>query len=453
MELETLEPVEDEVLDLDAELYIPQNLLSAGQILILERRILRNIDPLFIDIAEKTAFCAMKIFEYAKLDSALDRNTLFMLSLFFSIAAYNKDFKIFGTEELISDKLSKPFLYSYLYLKHMSPLNDASQAYLFFDTDYKTAGKTGTKYYDYSALIFTCARICLSLSKSQNKNQNAKLGSTIEYCRQLYGSKYPDLFLEANLVLNFTHNITDGSYITKLDDMCMETEYSYDDTFMLLKMLLYTIDFRSTSTVTHIISTAFLATDIAENENLDEVEIDELFTAALIHDLGKTGIHQAILEMPGKLNDVQMEEMRSHALQGDNIYRGIVSDKIADIASHHHEYLDGLGYPKGLTGEYLGKQERILTIADVFSALTDARSYKPSFPKEKTCEILLDMAKKGKTDINITDRVIKNYDYIKANTDIHRGLLQSNLGQVILNYIQLQDYSDIQSLFAEINKE
>ena len=133
------------------------------------------------------------------------------------------------------------------------------------------------------------------------------------------------------------------------------------------------------------------------------------------------------------------------------MYRGIVGNKLSDIASRHHENLDGSGYPHGLKGDELTTQQRILSIADVFSALTDARTYKPSYPKEKTINIMEDMVSKNKFDPVILNHVKAQYDLIKAHTEIRRPMLTANLGLVVLDYMRLEDIEDISDLFEAIH--
>lgn len=465
MELETLEEIEDasfldediaEPLEADdasdLTLYIPKLKLSAGQILNLHRRMLSDIDPLYIDLAERTAFCAIKIFDRCPLSAKLDRNTLIVMSVLFTISAYNKEFNFSSTDDYISKNMSNQFLYSFLFLKYLTPLNDKAEALLFYNCDWEKAKKTNNPYIEYASLIFTCARICIQLKKTNYVFSEDAMHDTFEKCRELYNPEYLDCFLKVNSNNELTKHLEDGTFYTELDNYCNSVTYNYEDSFQLLKFMIYSIDFVSTSTVTHIISTAFLVTDMAQMEKLSYEETDEVFTAAVLHDLGKMSVDIEILESPGKLSDEQMAKMRNHVKSGDEIYRNIIPDKIADIASRHHETLDGKGYPMGLSEKDLTAQQRLLSIADIFSALTDARSYKQPFTKEQTIDVLEKMKNLNKLDKKIVDDVKENYDSIRINTEKRRPMLTVNFGQVILNYMQYQDYSDVPSLLSQLHK-
>lgn len=132
----------------------------------------------------------------------------------------------------------------------------------------------------------------------------------------------------------------------------------------------------------------------------------------MLHDLGKIGIPSEILEFPGKLSPQAMNVMRTHVDLTEIILGDSVTRKVKDIALRHHEKLDGSGYPRGLKGCDLTIPQRIVAIADIVSALTGTRSYKDSFPKEKTSSILNDMAERGLIDSVIVERIVENYDVI-----------------------------------------
>ncbi|MCR5614106.1 HD-GYP domain-containing protein [Treponema sp.] len=455
-EMAPLEPVEDTGV---RQLYIPKSCLTAGQVVNILRRMLRSMNSSYIDIAERTAFCAIKLYDYAKLNSRsemddIDRNSLILLSLLFTIGAYRDDFfaNLEKTEK--SENISNVFLYSYLYLKHLTPLGDIAEAIIFYNYEWDKARIISGQYAEYASLVFTCMRICIELRKTKYVMPSGSLTKEfVQKCHAMYNPIYIDLFIEANRDAVITKDLEDNSHYMLLDEYCNSLHFDYGDTFALLKLLIYSIDFRSTSTVTHIISTSFLSTELCRLCNFSDTETDEVFTAAILHDLGKMAIDVDILECAGKLSEIQMEKMRSHVKEGDYIYRSIVGDKIADIASSHHETLDGKGYPKGLTEKDLSIQQRVLSVADVFSALTDARTYKPPFPKEKTLEILESMSNNHKIDSSVFAHVKEKYDEIKAHAEIRRPMLTVNLGKVILEYMKLQDCKTVPELIQMLGTE
>jgi response regulator RpfG family c-di-GMP phosphodiesterase len=113
---------------------------------------------------------------------------------------------------------------------------------------------------------------------------------------------------------------------------------------------------------------------------------DSLRIGALLHDVGKVGIADAILKKPGRLEEAEFAEMKRHTEIGAALFAGIRTDfdeVAASIALHHHERWDGRGYPHGLVGNAIPLFARIVTVADVFDALSSRRSYKDTWPRNK----------------------------------------------------------------------
>jgi putative nucleotidyltransferase with HDIG domain len=121
----------------------------------------------------------------------------------------------------------------------------------------------------------------------------------------------------------------------------------------------------------------------------------------LLHDVGKARIPIAILEKPGPLNGEEMSVMRQHPALGIEVLRPVraLPPPLRDIVLHHHEYLDGSGYPDRLRLGEISDVVRIITIADVFGALMERRPYKPPLSSEAAYEILIGMGPKLDSDL------------------------------------------------------
>ena len=114
--------------------------------------------------------------------------------------------------------------------------------------------------------------------------------------------------------------------------------------------------------------------------------------AALLHDIGKLGVSNAILDKPGKLDDDEWAAMRMHAAYSEAILSRIGAfSELAPIAGAHHERLDGKGYPRGLSGDQICLETRIITTADIFDALTADRPYRAAMPITKALAIMSGM--------------------------------------------------------------
>jgi putative nucleotidyltransferase with HDIG domain len=152
------------------------------------------------------------------------------------------------------------------------------------------------------------------------------------------------------------------------------------------------IDSKSPYTSGHSQRVTLFADLIAEQLGFTEEKRSWLKRAALLHDIGKLGVSNSILDKPGKLDEVEWAAMKMHAIRGEEILsRIVVFADISTIAGAHHERLDGKGYPRGLSADRLSLEVRIVTTADIFDALTADRPYRAAMPVNKALAIMSDM--------------------------------------------------------------
>lgn len=131
------------------------------------------------------------------------------------------------------------------------------------------------------------------------------------------------------------------------------------------------------------------STEIARKMHLSNKEISDINTAALLHDVGKIGIPSDILNKPGKLTEEEYQIIKEHPSYTKRILENITHfTEVVSYAYSHHEYYNGKGYPRGLSGDEIPLGAQIIMIADVYDALTDNRAYRPAFSREKAIAII-----------------------------------------------------------------
>ena len=149
------------------------------------------------------------------------------------------------------------------------------------------------------------------------------------------------------------------------------------------------VDAKSPFTGRHSAGVAEIATGVGHMMRLSPVAMRNLRRAALLHDLGKLGVSNLVLDKPGKLDEAEWAEMRRHPELTVRILERVEALRpIAAGAGAHHERMDGRGYHLGVTAEALGPLPRILAVADVFEALTAERPYREAMPRERALEIM-----------------------------------------------------------------
>jgi len=144
-------------------------------------------------------------------------------------------------------------------------------------------------------------------------------------------------------------------------------------------------EFRDNETGLHVLRVGHYCRLIAEAIGMDEEDVDLIYSAAPMHDIGKIGIRDNLLLKPGKLDPDEFEEIKRHAVIGAEILGEIATGLLGTarvIALTHHEKWNGSGYPYGLSGDDIPLVGRITAIADVFDALTSERPYKHAWPVE-----------------------------------------------------------------------
>jgi len=160
-----------------------------------------------------------------------------------------------------------------------------------------------------------------------------------------------------------------------------------------IKALAQALEAKDEYTQGHSARVAEIGVSIAQYLSLPDREIQNLWVAGLLHDIGKIGIRENVLNKPGKLDEAEWESVQQHPVVAARILGPIeeLSDVI-EIVMHHHEHFDGSGYPEGIRGSDIPLGARILTVADAYDALTSKRPYRDALPSEEAVSILEDAA-------------------------------------------------------------
>ena len=158
----------------------------------------------------------------------------------------------------------------------------------------------------------------------------------------------------------------------------------------------------------HTARVASLAMALGEKIGLEEKEMEALRIGGMLHDIGKIGIPESILNKPGPLDEAEWELMKQHCDIGHKICRPLEKTLglALEVIRHHHEKLDRSGFPDGLGAEYLSMAVRIMAVVDIYDALTTDRPYRRAFSREEALQVLKNEAGEGKLDSKVVDDLV-----------------------------------------------
>ena len=422
----------------DLDLQKPEDTFNAGQIIRIANRMLYNINNSIVMHNERTAFLALEIVKAQPMNRRCSVVNLVILSLFHTLGFFRPDL-LYGETPYTNEidffsrdkKVESKYMFSYYYLEFMTPLKNDAQALETFNQPFDENLKKFIYQTDYKSIIYMCARVSDFLKQHPDEPMPENVN---DLAPGFFDPKYAQTFNELNKNNALIDKLKTTDYYNELELFLYRIRFNPEDTHQLLKLLVYFLDFKSTVTLTHSINTSCYALSLGKRLKLADDDLNALFTAAIVHDIGKIATPTRILEFPGKLSPEDMGIMRYHVNHTKRILGNIVSKKIFDIAFRHHEKLNGQGYPMHIDGSEITKPQRILTIADITSALTDNRSYKGEFSKEHTLGIINKMTDAGELDAFIVKKLNDEFDEIRAEQKYLQTFLKVDFSNVLKEY-------------------
>lgn len=340
------------------------------------------------------------------------------------IAAYFHDFSAEKTNMCDSlDKYEKGnavkehCILGYLLFKFLLPKSDICKFILYhhntYDVDYIINNIE-------NPLESNIIKLADDISIYNIFNEQASVNDVIDFLNErsyMYNPNYLNRFLDTNAKMAI-ENVLNESYkenFWKEVDLLNYKVITIED---IIVCLAFIIDCKCDITNFHSLSVSNTSCMLGKYFNLSENEYYNLKIGSLLHDIGKIAIPNEILKKEGPLTKAEFEIMKQHAVYTYEILSSLKHEHILNIASNHHEKLNGKGYPRGLSD--LTLSEKIVAVADIFVALIQKRSYKDGFSKDKVIEILSNCANKGEIDGEVVKKVIENYDYLeKMNNQLY----------------------------------
>jgi HD-GYP domain-containing protein (c-di-GMP phosphodiesterase class II) len=308
---------------------------------------------------------------------------------------------------------------SYAFLSECSPIGDAARPLLFYKAKYiEEENKESRNDYRFGLLMTLINEFIMYTYQDYSLTEIEDL---IKHDKR--GYFYPDqvkklfklLKKEPQIYEWITSPSKESLYTSEVSNYINYAKF--DDEYLegFINLATFSFEFHNHETLAHTVTVAKIGADLAKLSRLPDSMVEEVRIAGLIHDIGKIRVPVEVLCFPGRLEGDMLKEMQNHAKYTHEIIDKCFSYRIVNIASHHHEKLDGTGYPEHLTARNLTIGDKVIAVADIASALYCKRSYKEAFSDEKIMSILWSDANAGKLEKHIVQHLEDHYDEIMAN--------------------------------------
>lgn len=381
----------------------------------------------------KVSYIMSKMLECRGVYEKYEIADFMVLALLHDIGAYKTD----DVRKQLSYEAKKPIphsIYGYLFLKYLSPLEEQSKMVLYHHMDY-----TKTKDIDY---------------KYRMELEILKVAEIMDVWRRAFGDQFDYTLINRYAGTKFRPEVCEllqqavekYDIFTKLDDESYKEEYSESMEYVLLsdtekekylKMLMYCTGLKDEKMVSETIATVCICRELGQKLRISELDKNEIYYAALLHDIGMLAMPQDLLDAPRAFDDAEKNLIHTHVEIMEKTLEGKLSKDIISVAAAHHERFDGTGYPKGLKGSVMNNKQAILQVAEYVVNIREDKPYRKGHTKEEIIADLNDGIMLGKYDGIVADTFVKYFDEIMEKAEQRAQAVLVTHQKLLRNYEQV----------------
>jgi len=387
--------------------------ICKGKIINIMERTTNFVDGRLIGHGKRVAYLVFKILKKIGVYTNEQLRDICVLAMLHDVGAYKKEeIDVMVLPETVP--AWEHAIYGYLFLKYFSPLQRLAPAVLYHHADCNEIDRIESSLRFLAQLMSICDRADVFYCNNKNADD---FREHIEANRGIkYEDSIVDMYIRSRVNIDSIYKGIDSN--KEFERILYKLPLTQTNADEYIKMIINTIDFRSKQTVIHTNTTACIAGMLSRWTGAGEKEIMSVKTGAMLHDIGKTGVPVHILESTGRLNVADMKIMRTHVEITEKILEGNVSGDVMSMAIKHHERLNKSGYPNRLDARDISTNDQIVTIADIFSALCEPRSYNKACQKERIIKIISDLSTQNMIDPHIAAMTVDRFDELYSEAAI-----------------------------------
>jgi HD-GYP domain-containing protein (c-di-GMP phosphodiesterase class II) len=355
------------------------------------------------------------------------------LALLHDIGAYKTD----DVRKHLTFDAKKPVphtIYGYLFLKYLSPLEEQSKIILYHHTDY-TKTKDLNYRFKFELEMLKVAEIMDVWYGSFGEKFDYKMINN--YAGTKFDTNACSLLEKTVQDCDIFTKIRDKSYKSEMSEMLDYVLLSDDEKDKYMKMLMYCTGLKNEQMVSETVATIYISRELGRKLKLSEADKNEVYYAALLHDIGMLALPAELISSPRELNDEEKNLIKTHVDIMEKVLENKISPEIIQIAASHHERFDGNGYPRGLKGSGMNTKDAILQISEHVANSMEDKPYRQAHTKEQIMEDLNMGIISGKYEGIVADTFVKYYDDIVVKAKEKADMALMTHQKLSRNYLQV----------------
>lgn len=405
----------------------------------LMRDTLKMADRRVMEHGSRVAYYLFKMLEHRGGYEKFELADLVCLASLHDIGAYKTN----NTKDLVGYEYKDPMphaTYGYLIFKHLSPLREFAAAILYHHTNYSRLQEIKCEHKEIAELLNYAEKVDIF---SRAMKDSFDMGMLQKQVGSVLSPRAAELFAETDREKKILNKVKSGEYEAELQEIIDYMIFTNEDKKKFLEMLMFCQGFRSEKSVLDTVTCMSIVEMLGKRMGLSEPEMEQLYYGSLLHDIGMLAIPREIIEAPRKLTEEEYQKVKTHVHLAEKVLMEHMAPGVVNLVAAHHERCDGSGYPRGLRGTQMNRDQEILQLADTITALLGNRSYRTPMKEKEIIALIKAEAAGGKYNKTAANVFLRHHDEIMKK-------VKTRTDEILVTYRKLnQQYEQVSGKFKE----